>query len=473
MPNQFVLFMTLLASLANIGILVACYRHLARFGESSAFLGLIVLATWGTEYGLRPISILIDREFGRAGGYLRYLTEISPAGLTDANLVSLVSTGALALGLTTGFHGLSPRSNAADRTSSLAPIIPQHRPAAMSLRRRLRLPIGPLLALAVVISAAIALQLGTLGGALNGQFGRLNSNGILYLFVNMVGLVLLVTLASMQPDAMAQRSTRRALLGSYLVFVAIHLLVLGGRAEVIIVTIAAVMILTGRFRRPGHRALITGLVVATLLLGVQRVTTREALAPENLQSSRVTLALRSLADPLALITRYDVSAYEKLLLLEEADPPLAGGATYLAALGAPVPGSRLEGPEGGNRAFTRLFIPARYERDVTFEGISLLGEARYNFGWVGPPVFALLAGALLGGLLRRARRSDPWRLTSALVLGIFPSLVRADAVNTAALGGSLIVLTLTLLAVVTRSSILQHRFLHAAQGPATLARSEN
>lgn len=465
MSDPFVVVTTVLVCLANLGILLACYRHLSRFGAASAFLGLIVFATWATEYALRPIGVMAEGEFGREAGFLRYLQEVSPGALTDANLVSLASTGAFAIGLVVSFHGGS-RKPATSRPGLAPRAVISVRPRQRaSLTRRLRLPVAPLLALAVFASAVVALRLGTLGGALNGEFGRLNSNGLLYLLVNMVGLVLLVALVSMQPDVMARRSSRRALVASYLVFVAIHLLVLGGRAEIIIVTIAAVMIMTERFGRPRRRTLMIGLVGATLLLGVQRVATREALAPENRQTSRITLALRSLTDPLALVTRYDVSAYDKLVLLEEADPSLAGGTTYLAAVGVPAPGSTVQGPEGGNRAFTRLFIPARYERDVTFEGISMLGEARYNFGWIGPPLVAALAGGLLGGLLRRSRRSGKWQLTSALVVGLFPSLVRADAVNTAALGGSLVILTLTLLALATRSSLLQHRYLNPAPVP--------
>ena len=465
MSDSFVVVTTVLVALANLGLVVACYRHLSRFGAASAFMGLIVVATWATEYTLRPIGILADGEFGREAGFLRYLQEVSPSAITDANFVSLASTAALAIGLIVSFHGGARKAIAPNTGRVPGEVIPLQRPAPATLTRRLRLPVAPLLAFAVIASVAVALRLGTLGGALNGEFGRLNSNGLLYLLVNMVGLVVLVALVSMQAEVLARSSSRRALAASYLIFVAIHLLVLGGRAEIIIVTIAAVMITTERFGRPGRRTLLIGLVVATMLLGVQRVATRESLAPENRQTPRVTLALRSLSDPLALVTRYDVSAYDKLVLLEEADPALAGGATYLAAVGAPAPGSTLQGPEGGNRAFTRLFIPARYERDVTFEGISMLGEARYNFGWIGAPLLAALAGGLVGGLLRRSRRSEKWQLTSALVVGLFPSLVRADAVNTAALGGSLVVLTLTLLALATRSSMLQHRFLHPAQMP--------
>jgi hypothetical protein len=311
-------------------------------------------------------------------------------------------------------------------------------------------PLSLATAVAVVVSTAVALQLGRFGGSFEGDFGRQNvGSGYIYLFVNLAGISALVAIASLPLASLARWRTRLLLAGSYGIFVAIHSLVLGGRAEIIIVTIAVLVVTTARLGRPRKTVLLVTLLLATLALGVYRLTTREVFAVP-MGESKLSLAVESLKDPLGLVTRYDVSAYDKLVLLEEVQPNLRYGDTYLAALLSPIPGTEALAPEGGNRQFTEEFIPKRYQRGVTYEGVSMFGEARLNFGWLGVPIAGALAGYMYGWFIRRATTDRQWMLIVAMAGGVFPSLIRADALNTAALGASLTVFTLVVSAVVTR-----------------------
>lgn len=440
MTDGVVLCVVVVLAMATLTILFALYRYLAAQGVQHAFLGMILLLTLGTEYCLRPLMILASGQFGWEPSVLRPLTDSDAGGLAIASILSMVGIGALALSLTMtcrpgGWRGI-PSTDTLLNGSSAG--------STMSV------PLSVVTVMAIIASAAVALQLGSIGGSLQGDFGRQRfTSGYSYLLVNLAGLSLVVALASLPPTTLLRWRTRSLLVGSYIAFAGTHFLVLGGRAEIIIVTISALMITTARLGRPRKGTLVAVLSLATILLGLQRVSTREAFAPENRDASPLSLAVESLRDPLALVTKYDVSAYDKLVMLEDAGGELGYGETYLAALATPVPGkaSRLE---GGNRVFTKRFLPSRYERGVTYEGMSMFGEARYNFGWIGPPLVGVLAGWAYGALVRRAKRGDKWLLTLSLAAGLFPGLIRADALNTAALGGSLIAFTLLISGVVTR-----------------------
>jgi hypothetical protein len=190
------------------------------------------------------------------------------------------------------------------------------------------------------------------------------------------------------------------------------------------------------------------LLLSTFALSLYRVTTRETFnAPVG--ESKMSRVVAAIQDPLGLVTRYDVSSFDKLVLLEEDRPALRFGSTYASALLAPIPGADSATLQGGNRAFTERYIPERYARNVTFEGVSMLGEAHLNFGPLGVPLAGAAAGWAFGTFLRRAgdRR---WMLVLAMAAGLFPSLIRADALNTAALGASLIIFTLFVSTLVTR-----------------------
>lgn len=428
-------------ALVNLAILVRLYAGLARKGLFAAFLGMVFVATMGTEYSLRPLQILSSGLFGWEPSIVRPLAEVEPDALALASVFSVIGVALFSFSVlrasSTNRGGRTPLSKVAEATVS-------------STSSSMKVPLGVATLLAIIASGAIALQLGRIGGSLEGEFGRQNiGSGYTYLFVNLAGLSALVAMVTLPNRVLSRWRTRILLAGSYLAFVAIHLLILGGRAEIIIVSIALLLVMTARRSRPGKPVLIAILVLATLALGIYRVTTRESFA-NDVGRSRVSMAAAALQDPLALITRYDVSAYDKLVLLEEVQPKLRYGKTYAAALLAPLPMKDLTTLEGGNRQFTRKFIPERYRRGVTYEGISMLGEARFNFGWLGPPIVAGLAGFGYGRLVRRAREHRRWLLTLSLAAGIFPSLVRADALNTAALGGSLIVFTLVISALVIR-----------------------
>jgi hypothetical protein len=351
----------------------------------------------------------------------------------------MVSLGAFALSLRISLAARFPARVYAGRRHDLA-----------ASNVRLRVPLSLITGLAVVASSVVALRLGSIGGSLKGSFGRQHvGSGYLYLVVNLAGLSVLVALASLPIANLKVGRTRMILTCSFVAFLGIHLLVLGGRAEIIIITLSALIITTMRLARPRKSVLVAALFCATFVLALDRVATREAYVPGNETSSPASLAMKSLRDPLGLVTRDDVSAYDKLVLLEESHGPLRHGETYVAALLGPLPGKGRV--EGGNRAFTKQFLPSRYERHVTYEGISLLGEAWFNFGLLGPPFVGVLTGWVYGALLRKADRSRAWLLVFALATGTFPSLVRADLLNTLALGGSLVVFSLLIMKfVITR-----------------------
>lgn len=439
MTDVVVAVVVVVCALTVMAISMGLYAFLARQSLSLAFVGMVFVVTLGTEYCLRPFQILSSGEFGWEPSIVRPLATVEPDALALASIVSVVGVALFALFVRLPSGSLNGRRSSASEADS-----PATHGSTMSV------PLGLATIVAVVASSAIALQLGRLGGSLEGEFGRQNiGSGYTYLLVNLAGLSALVALVTLPRSTLLRRRTRVLLLASYGAFVAIHFLVLGGRAEIIIVTVAILVVGTARLRRPRKPVLVAILLLATVALGIHRVTTREVFG-EPAGTSKVSLAVASLQDPLALVTRYDVSAYDKLVLLEEVQPPLLYGETYLAALLSPLPGRDISTLEGGNRQFTKEFIPDRYERGVTYEGVSMLGEARLNFGWLGPPLVAALAGLAYGQLVRHAHRGRRWLLTLALATGIFPSLIRADALNTAALGGSLIVFTLLISAMVTR-----------------------
>lgn len=428
-------------ALANASILFRLYAFLARRGRAAAFLGMVFVATLGIEYCLRPLQIVSSHEFGWEPSIVRSLDTINPDALALASVLSLAGVGAFAMSVV-----LPWSSNAMRRAPSS--LLSSSEDAGTS---SIRVSLGITSLVAILLSGAVALQLGRIGGSFAGEFGRQNiGSGYVYLFVNLAGISALVALASLPLRSLARWRTILTLSVSYIAFVAIHSFILGGRAEVIIVTIAALVVTTARLGRPRMPALVVILVCAVLASGLYRVVTRD---PVSLSAGtpRLSLALSSLQDPLALVTRYDVSAYDKLVLLELNPPELRNGSTYLAALLAPIPGTEGLAPEGGNRQFTRDFIPTRYRRAVTYEGISMLGEARYNFGWVGPPIAAGFAGYMYGFFVRRAREDRRWLLILAMAAGVFPSLIRADALNTAALGVSLTIFALLVSAVMTRN----------------------
>lgn len=433
------------SALASGAILLYLYAFLARRGRAAAFLGMVFVATLGIEYCLRPLQIMSSHEFGWEPSIVRSLAAISPDALALASVQSLAGVSVFAICVVLPWSSNAMRRVTSSEVSSSAVSSTEDAHAAS-----IRLSLGLTSLVAVLLSGAVALQLGRIGGSFAGDFGRQNiGSGYLYLFVNLAGISALVSLASLPLQSLARWRTLAVLFISYIAFVAIHFLILGGRAEVIIVTIAALVVLTARLGRPKMPALVVILLCAVLALGLYRVVTRDPSLSGG--ASRLSLAASSLQDPLALVTRYDVSAYDKLVLLELNPRELQYGSTYLAALLAPIPGTEGLAPEGGNRQFTRDFIPNRYHRGVTYEGISMLGEARYNFGWVGPPIAAGFAGYIYGLFIRRAKADRRSMLVLAMAAGVFPSLIRADALNTAALGVSLTIFALFVSAVITRN----------------------
>lgn len=415
-------------------ILLVLYRWLERRSRVAGFFGMVVVTAWGTEYVLRPFHVLSAGEFGQERGSPYVLSALDPGSLPTASLLTLVCTAILALSIAAGFGVARPRAWHRDDGSD--------HPAGGSQRQlRLRVPL-PLLALvSLTASTAIALQAGPIGAALAGEPGRQRlGSGYAYVLVNLAGLAVLVALTAIPRHLLARRRTVAVFAVCYVAFLSLHLLVLGGRSEIVILTVALVCIVLYRTQRPRSVILWVCVVLASLGFAVYRVATREAFAPDQHGLSTADLIADSLRDPVALLTQHDVSAYDKLVMLEEAGRRPAWGRTYLAALSVPLPLPALRSLEGGNRSFTKEFVPTRYDRNVTFDGISMLGEAQFNFGKGGAVAVVALVGLAYGKLLRAAHRGGGWLVSFALGAGLFPSLLRADALNTVALGGSLLVI---------------------------------
>jgi hypothetical protein len=234
MGDPVAVFIVVFCALAIAVILACLYRYLARRGPAAGFLGMVFVATLGTEYCLRPFQILSSGEFGWEPSVVRPLVDIDPDALLRAGILSLVGVAAFAACLVVPWGSLRRA-----RPSSGAPA-----PAPSTGGSRFSLPLGATTAMAVVVSAYVALQLGRIGGSFEGEFGRQNlGSGYVYLLVNLAGIIALVALSSLPLRALHRRQIRILLACSYLIFMGIHILVLGGRAEIIIVSIAILVVM--------------------------------------------------------------------------------------------------------------------------------------------------------------------------------------------------------------------------------------
>jgi len=106
--------------------------------------------------------------------------------------------------------------------------------------------------------------------------------------------------------------------------------------------------------------------------------------------------------------------------------PSKEGRTALAAVSAPVPrGIWPDKPRGGNEQLAATLYPASFRPAL---GLSLAGEAIWNFGWPGLILFGIF-GAVVGAAYRGVRRvpGDPLRLVLyAATLGVVLIATRGD-----------------------------------------------
>lgn len=405
--------------------------------------GVAAITFWfvlGIEYCLRPLAVIGEGQLGWDVSSFRQLGVGDSRWLTSASYLSLLGVASFVFGLRLSFGSASNSRVQLPETEDL-------------VRRKGMSPVV-LLMLALLASSSTASQYGNLGASIEGVFGRQRiGSGYLYSLVNLVAVCVIVVLAVTPRENLMRARLQLSLLLASCGFVLIHILILGGRAEILIFALGVATITFGRFRRPRLKTLAVLALLGAIGLGVLRVATREAFYLENRSTSRTQLVVDSLKNPISLITRGDVSAYDKLVMMERRPDLVGGETTYLSALAAPLPGKSSLALRSGNRVFTERFIPGRFSKGVTFEGISYLGEARFNMGWLGIPFAGVLLGTFYGWVLARSVRSSPWLIASALSLGMFPSIIRADAFNNVALAGSLSLVSLMCFYAVRRMAL--------------------
>jgi hypothetical protein len=419
---------------AAVGVNILSLALLLRWGRSRGepYCSVTIVATFvlGMEFVLRPLAIFVSEQTGWDPTTVRQVNSGDSSSIVFASVQSVVGVTLFCVAMVVGaclFAGV-------DGSSDMS----RFRSASSAVSKKPVLTLYTwLLSVTLAVTLLVGLRYGNFGDALAGTFGRSQlDSGYIYSLVNVAPLAVLLVLHD-APKAQLTRGPLRT--GLILVSAAsgcVYLLILGGRVEFLTLSIAAIVLMRGRFGRPAVGALVIGALTLTLASGVYRVVTREALYAENIGTPPSALVSRSLSDPLSLITRGDVSAFDKMTRIH-ASSIRTISSTYEAALRAPLPG-RVEGyaGEGGSRTFTRLYLPDRYLRSATYEGVSLPGEAMMNLGpWTAGLPLAL-AGLALGSLTRFRRRRLGF-MSLALGTGLLPTLLRADAFNTVALASSL------------------------------------
>jgi hypothetical protein len=108
------------------------------------------------------------------------------------------------------------------------------------------------------------------------------------------------------------------------------------------------------------------------------------------------------------------------------------GRTFAAAFVAPIPRRLwMSKPVSANAAFTKMVYPALYKDQRVELGLTLAGEAIWNFGWPGLSIFLVL-GVLLGVLYVNAKtRSHSAVAVCLYAIGLAAAILtaRADLYN--------------------------------------------
>lgn len=399
-----------------------------RLSRPSSVLAIAALLT--LEYVVRPIDVLIR---GEIGWDERTTRRLEIAEFSDAVLLALGAI--LLLSLTAVFSREYIFGSIAK--SGRVSVKPSAR-----VERFVRPGVKVLVLLS--ISIAVFLGLGTSIAATSnvfaGEFGRQNfGSGYAYLAINLLSPIAIgVKAAEMRSRRANSKLANRVLAAGLFAFTSFHVLVTGGRTELIFTFVALSALYFMRNDRRKLRRPVFGLVLIGALAASYRVLTREALFAENASISRWDLLVERWSNPLSLLLSGDVSSFDKLALLSTANFEQQGGATYAAVVTVPLGG---EAQDGGNRAFTSIADPFRYESLPTSEGVSYLGEAVLNFGLLGALFAAVLLGLLSSFFDSRANTSPMWLAVWAGWIGSLPTLFRADFLNFTAALMPLIVLS--------------------------------
>jgi O-antigen/teichoic acid export membrane protein len=204
---------------------------------------------------------------------------------------------------------------------------------------------------------------------------------------------------------------------------------LGGRAEILTLLIAAIVIYSFRFRPISMRTLsIAGAIGLVVLVGY-RVVVRDPHNQANVGLTASQVAASSLRHPFAAAFKSgDVSAFDKLVLLEQRwTGPSLDGSTLLSAVTAPLPKEFFPAkPRGANDVLTNRLYPSLYASRTSLVGASLFGEGFMNFGVIGVPLLASLLGIALVAGYRLAFRGRTYLLLYALLIARVPGFVRGD-----------------------------------------------
>lgn len=397
-------------------------KAMRRYGEPYAIASLVILVALGLEYCLRPLAIASSGEYGWDPESLTKVTAADAHAILDASVIGAITVLVFTIVV---------RIVATYRVAG-SPSAANLRRADLLATRNASRTVVPLLIVANVVSVGLALTYGSFGQALAGNLGRENvTSGYVFSLVNLAPTAVVIVLRTATLEQLRTKRIRMTLWLTFAATLSVETLILGGRAEIITFATAAIVLARSRFGAPNGRRLVLAIIVAILASSVYRVASREAYYPQNYGTPRSTLIARSFENPLALITRGDISSFDKLIVISASDARLSPGSTYEAAALAPLPGKATANHEGGNVAFTRLFLPDRFERGVTYEGVSWVGEGILNFGVLGALAVIALFGVAYGFLLRRARFGVT--VTLALALGLLPAVVRGDAFNLVAL----------------------------------------
>ena len=428
MPLEYSIWLLGGAATANLLILYRYIFWAKQQDEPHSVVAIVISTVLSLEFVLRPLSIATSRTIGWDPDTTRNLVTSDGWPLAIAAVSSVLCTSAILVPVV-----LATRPRTAARIGKT--VLRSGKRATRVVSVRLTLLI------ATATSVAVALQYGSFGDVVDGSFGRQSIGaGYVYALISAGPLAVLFALAKEGRQIVAATASKVSFVVAWLVSCSLYVLVLGGRAEVITLTVAAVVLMRWRFQWPSRGALAVGILVVVVAASLYRVSTREIYYESNDQLTASELVKSSLRDPLGAITRGDISTFDKLVVLQTGSQEPMLGETYRNGFIVPFPDFVLTaGGEGGSATFTRLYIPRRYLLGTTYEGVSLPGEGMLNFGLLGGPGACLAWGMACGAILRRSQR---FGLALPLVVGLFPTVFRSDFANAAALTAALTVASL-------------------------------
>lgn len=274
--------------------------------------------------------------------------------------------------------------------------------------------------------AAKVYQVATTGSIADGAYGANQLDYSLGTTVAVVGegLVAAGALLVMYGNTVSRgypvRGLDTLLLGAIL---AISMFLLGSRGE----AIAPIVMFAWFHVRSGRRVrILPALVVIVAVIAVfELVSNLRAAGPAVTPISPLENMLFQVSSPTLL--SYNVS-----MLVPESSP-FTQGSTYIASLGALLPGALTRAVFGDVSGTGALY----YRELIHFDnpnqgwGFAYPTEAYLNFGFFGVFVMALLLGAFLSVAFRKAVTITPadrlWPVVYPLVISYIPYGIRSDA----------------------------------------------